>query len=61
MPGPTAAALAAINDADLVVIGPSNPIVSIGPILALEGVHEAMLAVPRRVGVSMRSSCTGCR
>jgi LPPG:FO 2-phospho-L-lactate transferase len=44
--------LAAIGDADLLVIGPSNPIVSIGPILALEGVREAILAVPRRVGLS---------
>jgi LPPG:FO 2-phospho-L-lactate transferase len=49
---PTPAVLAAIGDADLLVIGPSNPIVSIGPILALEGVREAILAVPRRVGLS---------
>lgn len=35
-------ALAAIADADLVVIGPSNPIVSIGPILALAGFREAL-------------------
>jgi LPPG:FO 2-phospho-L-lactate transferase len=39
---PTAAALAAIGEADLVVFGPSNPIVSIGPILALPGVQEAI-------------------
>jgi LPPG:FO 2-phospho-L-lactate transferase len=49
---PTPAVLAAIGDADLLVIGPSNPIVSIGPILALEGVREAILGVPRRVGLS---------
>jgi LPPG:FO 2-phospho-L-lactate transferase len=49
---PTPAVLAAIGDADLLVIGPSNPIVSIGPILALAGVREAILAVPRRVGLS---------
>lgn len=41
---PTAAVLAAIRDADLVVIGPSNPIVSIGPILALEEMREAVAA-----------------
>lgn len=41
---PTAAVLEAIRDADLVVIGPSNPIVSIGPILALEGMREAVAA-----------------
>ena len=39
---PTAAVLAAIGMADLVVIGPSNPIVSIGPILALPGIREAL-------------------
>lgn len=39
---PTPAVLAAIADADLVVIGPSNPIVSIGPILGLPGVREAL-------------------
>lgn len=39
---PTAATLSAIREADLVVIGPSNPIVSIGPILALPGVREAI-------------------
>lgn len=39
---PTAAAEDAIGEADVVVIGPSNPIVSIGPILALPGVEEAL-------------------
>ncbi|MGI8829131.1 MAG: 2-phospho-L-lactate transferase CofD family protein, partial [Candidatus Limnocylindria bacterium] len=39
---PTRAVLEAINGADLVVIGPSNPLVSIGPILALPGVREAL-------------------
>jgi LPPG:FO 2-phospho-L-lactate transferase len=39
---PSPAALAAIGEADLVVIGPSNPIVSIGPILALPGVRAAV-------------------
>lgn len=49
---PTAAVLQAIGEADVVVIGPSNPIVSIGPILALEGMREAILGVPRRIGIS---------
>jgi LPPG:FO 2-phospho-L-lactate transferase len=50
---PTALALAAIADAQLLVIGPSNPLVSIGPILAIPGIREALEAarVPK-VGVS---------
>ncbi|HUQ03855.1 MAG TPA: 2-phospho-L-lactate transferase [Kofleriaceae bacterium] len=36
------AVLAAIRDADLVVIGPSNPYVSIDPILELDGVRDAL-------------------
>ncbi len=43
---PTDQALAAIRGADLVVIGPSNPIVSIGPILSLAGVRAALEATP---------------
>lgn len=39
---PTDAALAAIADAELLVIGPSNPFVSIGPILELPGMREAL-------------------
>ncbi|CAN5761023.1 2-phospho-L-lactate transferase [soil metagenome] len=39
---PTEAVLEAISGADAIVICPSNPIVSIGPILALPGVREAM-------------------
>lgn len=39
---PTAAVLEAIADADLIIIGPSNPLVSIGPILALAGVPKAL-------------------
>ena len=41
---PTAEVLEAIGAADLVVLGPSNPIVSIGPILALRGMREAIQA-----------------
>ena len=39
---PTSAALDAIGGAELLVIGPSNPIVSIGPILELPGMREAV-------------------
>jgi len=39
---PTQEVLGAIDDADTIVIGPSNPVISIGPILALEGVHQAL-------------------
>ena len=43
---PTGDVLEAINRADLVVIGPSNPLVSIGPILALAAVREAVSGRP---------------
>jgi LPPG:FO 2-phospho-L-lactate transferase len=50
---PTEAVLSALRDAELVVIGPSNPIVSIGPILALPGVRDALAAAPgKRLAVS---------
>ncbi|MFG6503937.1 2-phospho-L-lactate transferase [Microbacterium sp. P05] len=43
----------AIADADVVLIAPSNPVVSIGPILAVPGVREALSATSARVvGVS---------
>ena len=38
---PGAGVLEAIGDAELIVIGPSNPIVSISPILELAGVRDA--------------------
>ena len=41
---PTSDVLDAIAAAELIVIGPSNPIVSIGPILELAGVREALIA-----------------
>lgn len=43
---PTAAALAALETADLILFCPSNPFVSIGPILALPGVRERIAARP---------------
>lgn len=41
---PTKEALAALASADLIVIGPSNPVISIGPILAVPGMREAIEA-----------------
>ena len=50
---PSPGALAALARSDLVVIGPSNPIVSIGTILAIPGMREAVVAAPGpRIGVS---------
>ena len=46
---PTAEVVAAVEAADLVVIGPSNPIVSIGPILAVPGMTD-LLAQARQAG-----------
>jgi LPPG:FO 2-phospho-L-lactate transferase len=40
----TPAVLEAIAGASAVVIGPSNPVISIGPILGVEGVREAVRA-----------------
>jgi len=34
--------LAALRDARAVIIGPSNPVISIGPMLALPGLREAL-------------------
>jgi LPPG:FO 2-phospho-L-lactate transferase len=41
---PTPAVLDALATADLLVIAPSNPIVSIGPILAVPGIRDAVAA-----------------
>jgi LPPG:FO 2-phospho-L-lactate transferase len=48
---PTAEVLAALDDADLIVLCPSNPFVSIDPILALDGVR-ARLREHRTIAVS---------
>jgi len=39
---PTADVVEALREADAVVIGPSNPVISIGPILAVPGMKEAI-------------------
>jgi len=41
---PSDVVLQAIAEADAIVIGPSNPVISIGPILALPGMREARRA-----------------
>jgi LPPG:FO 2-phospho-L-lactate transferase len=45
----TAEVLAALAAASAIVIGPSNPIISIGPILAVPGIREAIWAAPSPV------------
>jgi LPPG:FO 2-phospho-L-lactate transferase len=40
----TPEALAAIAEARAIVIGPSNPVISIGPILAIDGIRQAIRA-----------------
>jgi LPPG:FO 2-phospho-L-lactate transferase len=47
----TPEALAAL-EAELVLLGPSNPVVSLMPIVSIPGVLEALLDAPRVVGVS---------
>ncbi|MGK2851433.1 MAG: 2-phospho-L-lactate transferase [Candidatus Limnocylindrales bacterium] len=49
---PTAQVLEALAGAEVVLIGPSNPIVSVGPILALPGLRQALAEVRAR-GVSV--------
>lgn len=50
---PAPGVVEAIADADVVLLAPSNPVVSIGPILAVPGVREALRATKASVvGVS---------
>jgi LPPG:FO 2-phospho-L-lactate transferase len=46
---PTAEVLAAVGQAQLIVIAPSNPFVSVGTILALPGMLEALIEAPAPV------------
>ena len=50
--GPAPGVVAAISEADLVVIGPSNPPLSIWPILAVTDVRAALSEHPNVVAVS---------
>jgi LPPG:FO 2-phospho-L-lactate transferase len=43
---PTAEVLDALAAARAVLVGPSNPVISIGPILAVPGLHEALRDCP---------------
>ena len=45
---PTADVVAAIDDAAAIVIAPSNPVVSIGPILAIDGIRDRIVAARGR-------------
>ena len=50
---PAPGVVEAIADADVVLLAPSNPVVSIGPILAVPGIRAALAATRARVvGVS---------
>jgi len=50
---PAVGVLEAIANADLILIAPSNPVVSIGPILAVPGIREALVAASAPIiGVS---------
>jgi LPPG:FO 2-phospho-L-lactate transferase len=46
---PSTEVLAAIEGASAIVIGPSNPLASIAPILAVPGIREALIAAPAPV------------
>src|SRR5262249_44392229 len=46
---PSTAVLEAIAQAEAIVIGPSNPVASIGPILALPGMRDALRDAPAPV------------
>lgn len=50
---PSAEVLGAIEESDLIVFAPSNPIASIGPILAVPGIRDALVrASAQKVAVS---------
>ncbi|HET8814815.1 MAG TPA: 2-phospho-L-lactate transferase [Solirubrobacterales bacterium] len=46
---PTPEVLEALAEAEAIVLGPSNPVISIGPILAVPGMREAIAASPAPV------------
>lgn len=50
---PAPGVIEAIRDAEAVILAPSNPLVSIGPILAVPGLREALIATKaRRAAIS---------
>jgi LPPG:FO 2-phospho-L-lactate transferase len=46
---PTSEVLSAIAEAEAIVIGPSNPVISIGPIVSIPALREAIAAAPAPV------------
>ena len=46
---PTSEVLAALATARAIIIGPSNPVISIGPILAIPGMTDALVRAPAPV------------
>ena len=46
---PTAEIEAALAAADVILVGPSNPVISIGPIVAVPGMRELLADAPARV------------
>jgi LPPG:FO 2-phospho-L-lactate transferase len=46
---PTPEVLESLRGAEVIVVGPSNPVISIGPILAVPGIREAIGASPAPV------------
>jgi LPPG:FO 2-phospho-L-lactate transferase len=49
---PAPGVLEAIRDSEIVIVCPSNPVVSVGPILGLPEVRDALRAHPRVIAVS---------
>ncbi|MFN2524892.1 MAG: 2-phospho-L-lactate transferase [Actinomycetota bacterium] len=49
---PTPAVLDALAGSDLAILCPSNPFLSLGPILALPGVRDALISHPHVIAVS---------
>ena len=47
---PTPEVLGALAAAEAVIVGPSNPVISIGPILAVPGMREAITPAPGKGG-----------
>lgn len=49
---PAPGVLEALSSCDAVIVCPSNPVISIGPILAVPGIRAALQAAPRCVAVT---------
>lgn len=50
---PAPAVIESINEAELIIICPSNPIISIGPILGIKGIKEALIeSKAKKIAVS---------